>query len=288
MSPFSSTTTETARGAAGAVPRRSGSASRLLARLVSALPWRPVLGMLAFLVLLETLPHSGLVNPRYLPPLDRMLTALANQAGSSGFWDALGATLRGSAIGLAIAMAAGVVVGVALGSSRVLCELTTSTVEFFRPIPAVALIPVMVLVIGPNATSTVVLVAYASFWQVLIQVIYGVQDTDPVAYETAASFRFSRLRTLRSVVWPSALPYVWTGLRLASTMALIVEITGELVIRSPGIGRQIALAQSADQVDNLYALVIVAGLIGVIGNVVVRRLEAKTLHWHPSVTGVER
>jgi ABC-type nitrate/sulfonate/bicarbonate transport system permease component len=78
------------------------------------------------------------------------------------------------------------------------------------------------------------------------------------------------------------------GIRFLAAVREGRGITGELVIRSPGIGRQIALAQSADQVDNLYALVIVAGLIGVIVNLVVRRLEAKTLHWHPSVTGVER
>lgn len=257
-------------------------------RLASTLPWRPVLGMVVFLALLELVPRSGLVDQRYLPPLDAMVRSLGSQVGSMVFWEALGATLRGWAIGLGIAVVAGVVLGFLLGWSRLAREFMTSTVEFFRPIPAVALIPVVLLLMGPNASSTILMVVYASFWQVLIQVIYGVEDTDPVARDVASSFRFSWLETMRFVVWPSSMPYLWTGFRLAASVALIVELTGEMIIRSPGIGRQIALAQSAGAVDELYALVIVAGLIGVVVNLIARQLESRTLHWHSSVTEAGR
>jgi ABC-type nitrate/sulfonate/bicarbonate transport system permease component len=109
---------------------------------------------------------------------------------------------------------------------------------------------------------------YASFWQVLIQVLYGVQDVDPVAADTARSYRFSRWGRVRHVVWPTALPYVMTGLRLASAVALVLAVTGELVIGAPGLGQQIALAQSGG---------------AILINTLARWAERRLLSWHPSV-----
>lgn len=242
-------------------------------------------GLLGFLLLLELVPRLGIVNPAYLPPFSEMVRALVTQAGDAVFWEALSATLRGWSLGLAIALAAGVVVGVVLGSSTFLREATATTVEFLRPIPSVALIPVVVLLFGSSMTSTLLLVVYASFWQVLVQVVYGVQDIDPVADETARSYRLSSWRRVRTVVWPTVMPYAMTGFRLAAAVALILEITGELIIGSPGLGRIIALAQSAGAVENMYALVLVTGLIGVAVNLLARAVERRALHWHPSIRG---
>jgi ABC-type nitrate/sulfonate/bicarbonate transport system permease component len=180
-------------------------------------------------------------------------------------------------------MVAGVVAGVVIGSIPWLREATASTIEFLRPIPSVALIPLAVLMFGTDLRATLLLVIYAAFWQVLVQVLYGVQDVDPVAHETARSFRFSRLTQVRTVIWPTALPYIMTGFRLAASVALILEITGELIIGSPGLGRQIGVAQSSGAVDTMYALVIVAGLLGVAMNTAARAAEKRALRWHPSV-----
>lgn len=110
-------------------------------------------------------------------------------------------------------------------------------------------------------------------------------DIDPVARDTAASFRFGPWARLRYVVWPTTLPYLMTGLRLGAAVALVLAITGELVIGSPGLGKQIALAQSSGAIPTMYALVAVAGLIGVLINIGARALERRTLAWHPSVRG---
>jgi hypothetical protein len=112
--------------------------------------------------------------------------------------------------------------------------VTASTVEFLRPIPSVALIPLVVLIYGSRPQSALVLVVYAAFWQVL----YGVADVDPVVRDTARSYRFSRWAVIRTVLWPTAVPYVVTGFRLAAAVALILEITTELVIGVPGPGNR--------------------------------------------------
>ncbi|GAA4607285.1 ABC transporter permease [Actinoallomurus liliacearum] len=242
-----------------------------------------LIGLAGLMAVVELAPRAGLVRKRFLPPFSSMVSALADEAGTGTFWRALLETLRGWAIGLAIATVAGVVLGILVGGLPVLRAAMASTIEFLRPIPSVALIPLAVLLYGTAMRSTLLIVVYASFWQVLVQVLYGVRDVDPVARETARSYRFRALTQVRTVLWPTALPYVMTGFRLGAAVALILEITGELVIGSPGLGKQIAVAQSSDAVATMYALVIVVGLIGVVVNVAVRAVERRVLRWHPSV-----
>jgi ABC-type nitrate/sulfonate/bicarbonate transport system permease component len=244
-----------------------------------------LVGLLALVVALEAMPRIGLVSQRYLPPFSEIVNALAAEAARLEFWYALYETLRGWAIGFAVAVVAGVVLGVVIGSIGLLRAATSSTIEFLRPIPSVALIPLAVLMFGTDIRSKLLLVIYASFWQVLIQVLYGVQDVDPVARDTAYSYRFGAWARVRYVVWPTALPYVMTGVRLAAAVALVLAITGELVIGSPGLGKQIALAQSGGALATMYALVVVTGLIGITVNLGARLLERRVLAWHPSIRG---
>jgi ABC-type nitrate/sulfonate/bicarbonate transport system permease component len=242
-----------------------------------------LVGLAAFAGLLELLPRSGAIPAEYFPPTSRIVAALVDQLGSNAFWVAFGQTLTTWVIGLAIAAVAGIVLGLVIGSVPWLRALTASTIEFLRPIPSVALIPLVAVLYGSSVTSTLVLVVYASFWQVLIQVLAGVVDVDPVAMDTAYSYRLSRWRRIVNVIWPTTLPYAITGFRLATAVALILTITGELVIGTPGIGKLIEAAYTSNAVATMYALVVVTGVIGVAANVGTRALERLLLAWHPSV-----
>jgi ABC-type nitrate/sulfonate/bicarbonate transport system permease component len=180
---------------------------------------------------------------------------------------------------------AGVAAGVLVSVVPYLREVTASTIEFLRPIPSVALIPLAVLLYGTELRSVLLLVVYASFWQVLIQVLYGIQDVDPVAEETARAYDLGTWARIRHVLWPTALPYVMTGVRLAAAVALILAITAELVIGAPGLGSRIAVAQTSQAVPEMYALVVVTGLLGLLINVGARAVERRALAWHQSVRG---
>ncbi|MGH3490381.1 MAG: ABC transporter permease [Actinopolymorphaceae bacterium] len=242
-------------------------------------------GFAAFLLLLEIVPRVGLVAPAYLPPFSAIAAALAEQVVTPEFWIALAETVRGWFVGLLVALILGIGLGVVIGTVPALRAATASTIEFLRPIPSVALIPLAVLVFGTGLGSTLLLVVYASLWQILVQVLYGVQDVDPVARDTARTFGLGRLARIRHVVWPSALPYVMTGLRLAAAVALILTITSELIIGTPGLGNRIGTAQAGGAVDTMYALVLVTGLLGVAVNLAARLLERRVLRWHTSVRG---
>lgn len=242
-------------------------------------------GLAAFLALGEVVPRVGIVKEAYFPPTSKIASALWAEAKDGAFWSALGDTLTGWALGLAIAVGAGIVVGVLVSVVPHLREATASTIEFLRPIPSVALIPLAILLYGTELKSVLLLVVYASFWQILIQVLYGVQDVDPVAEETARSYGLGTWARVRHVLWPSALPYVMTGVRLAAAVALILTITAELVIGAPGLGATIMVAQSSQAVPEMYALIVVTGLLGLLINVGARTVERRALAWHQSVRG---
>ncbi|MFJ9024295.1 ABC transporter permease [Streptomyces sp. NPDC102259] len=242
-------------------------------------------GLAAFLALGEAVPRLGLVKEAYFPPTSRIAGALADELADSAFWTALGDTLTGWALGLSIAVGAGIVAGVLISVVPHLREATASTIEFLRPIPSVALIPLAVLLYGTELRSVLLLVVYASFWQILIQVLYGVQDVDPVAEETARSYGLGTWARVRHLLWPTALPYVMTGVRLAAAVALVLVITAELVIGAPGLGARIAVAQTSQAVPEMYALIVVTGALGLLINVGARTVERRALAWHQSVRG---
>jgi ABC-type nitrate/sulfonate/bicarbonate transport system permease component len=261
--------------AQAAARRRSGRTNALLG----------LAGLAGLVVLLQVLPSTGLVSAEHLPPASEIGRALVDELGDPAFWAALRDTLTAWAIGLGIAVAAGVVVGVLIGSVPLLRALTASTIEFLRPIPSVALIPIAVLLYGSRLESSLLLVVYASFWQVLIQVLYGVQDVDPIADQTARSYRLGPWARVRYLVWPTALPYIMTGVRLAAAVALILAITAELIIGAPGLGQRIGVAQSSSAEPLMYALVVVTGILGVVINLGARAAERRLLSWHQSIRG---
>jgi len=252
------------------------------------LPTGPLLGLagiLGFLLTWELIPRLGVVNPRFLPPASEVLGVFFSNLGLGAFWTAVLDTMTGWFLGLLIATAAAIVLGLVIGSSDFLRKATNSTIEFLRPIPSVALIPLAVLLFGLRLESTLLLVIYASFWQVLIQVLYGVADVDPVASNTAKSFGLGPLARIRYVVWPTTLPYLMTGIRLAAAVALILAITASLIIGSPGLGKEIANAQSGGAISQMYALVLTTGVLGILINMGMRFVERRTLSWHSSVRG---
>lgn len=240
-------------------------------------------GALLLLVLWELAARLGLVDPRYLPPPSAVVLELLSSLATTAFWLDVGRTLASWAVGLAMAVAAGCAIGFMIGSSPFLRRFTHSTIEFLRPIPSVALIPLAVLLFGTRMGSSLMLIFYASFWQVLVQVLYGVADVDVIADDAAKCYGLGPAARLRYVVWPTALPYLMTGVRLAAAVALILAITAELVIGTPGLGKQIALAESGGAAAEMSALIVATGIIGVLINFLMRAVERRLLGWHTSV-----
>ncbi len=243
----------------------------------------PTLTAVALLIGWQLAGRFELFAPRqYLPPAADVLAGLADLMMGAPLWLALWNTLTGVMSGLAIAVVIGLAAGVLVGSSAWLNRATRIPVEFLRPVPSVALIPLAILIYGNGFESKVFLVVYAALWPILVQTIYGIRDIDPVAMDTARSFSLGPVRRLVDVAVPCALPHAVTGIRIASSIAIMLAVTAELIIGMPGLGKEISLARQVGDVTGMYAFIIVTGLLGWGLNASLLAVERRVLFWHQS------
>jgi ABC-type nitrate/sulfonate/bicarbonate transport system permease component len=246
---------------------RVQSGTRLpLERLAVALVF--VASIAASLLVWELVSRSGLISETDLPAMSTTFSKL---------W-----TVRGWALGLAFATVLAVPIGIFLGTNDFAARAFRVPIEFLRPIPSAALIPVLFLTLGTTLQSEVFLAAFGAFWPLLIQTMYGVHDVDPLAVDTARSFGLGRFERLYRITLPSAVPYIGTGLRISSTVSLILAFTAELFMGVPGLGQKVNEASSYGLNEDLYAYALATGFLGVAIHLAMSTVERRALRWHPS------
>jgi ABC-type nitrate/sulfonate/bicarbonate transport system permease component len=242
----------------------------------------PAASVAAALGLWELISRTGVIDQRDLPAMSTSFRALWTMLQTGSFWSALLHTVRGWALGLGIATALAVPLGIGLGSSEFAARAFRVPIEFLRPIPSAVLIPLLFLTLGTNLKSETFLAAFGAFWPLLVQTMYGVRDVDPLALDTGRSFGLGRLERLYRITLPSSVPYIGTGLRISSTVALILAFTAELFMGTPGLGQKVNIAQAYGLEDQLFALAIAVGFLGLAIHLVFSALERRMLRWHPS------
>jgi ABC-type nitrate/sulfonate/bicarbonate transport system permease component len=241
-----------------------------------------VLSFAFALLVWQAVSASGVIREEDLPSMTATMDELWRLVRTADFWTAFLQTARGWAIGLAVATLLAVPIGIVLGLSDLAGRAFRVPVEFLRPIPSAALIPLLFLTLGPVLKSEIFLAAFGAFWPILVQTMYGVRDVDPVAVDTARSFGVPRRERLWRITLPSAVPYIATGMRLASAVSLILAFTAELFMGTPGLGKMLNYAQSYGLTTQLYALALATGVLGIGTHLLFTALERRALRWHPS------
>jgi len=242
----------------------------------------PVFSIAAALVAWELISRTGVISQRDLPAMSTAFQELWSMMTTQGFWVDYWETIRGWLLGIVIATVLAVPIGIVLGSSDFLGSAFRVPIEFLRPIPSAALIPVLFLTLGTTLKSEVFLATFGAFWPLLVQTIYGVRDVDPVTMDTARSFGLGRLERLYRITLPSAVPYIWTGLRISSTVALILAFTAELFMGTGGLGQRMNVADAFGLYNQVYALSLAVGFLGIGIHLALSALERRVLRWHPS------
>ncbi len=270
-----------AAAAAAAGPRLLRAPIRLAsARLAEGLIF--VVSIAAALAFWEVISRTGVISEKDLPSMSASFRELWSLVQTGGFWTAFVETVRGWALGLGIATALAVPIGVLLGSSELAASAFRVPIEFLRPIPSAALIPLLFLTLGTTLKSEIFLATFGAFWPLLVQTMYGVRDVDPVAIDTARSFGVGRFERLYRIKLPSAVPYIATGVRISSTVSLILAFTAELFMGLPGLGQKVNYAQSFGLEEQLYAYALATGFLGVAIHLLSTAIERRGLRWHPS------
>lgn len=276
-------------GAPASLPRRSRAASPAgpsSARKPLTRTGRYVRGVIGLLVIVaadEALGRAGIVNEDSFPPASTVLKRAVELFGDSEFINVhLRSTLSAWGLGLLIATLVAVPLGVLLGSVPIVNTATRSLVEFLRPIPSVALIPLVGLILGSGLQMKVTLIVYAAVWPVLFNTVYGLRDVDPVAKETMRTFGFGPLAVLWRVGLPAAAPFIYTGVRMASSIALILTVGTEILSGfGEGVGIFIAMAgNDPSGTADVLAGTVWAGCLGLIVNAVLVGGERRLFRWH--------
>ncbi|WP_155057800.1 ABC transporter permease [Streptomyces blattellae] len=266
-------------GAAGAIassadPRRGRW--RVSSRLL--IPLGTTVGLLA---LWELLARAGAL-PAEVPPFTEVVSWLAGEFDDGTFWDMLGQTLWHWFAGLLIGGAAGIVVGGTIGMVPFVHRLLNVPLEFLRPIPAIVYLPLLILVMGSRSVTAIILASLGALWPMLFQSVYGVRAIDAQVVETGKVFGLRRRQILWHIMLPSVLPYLATGVRIASSLSLIVAVSAELVGGIPGLGTEMAAAAQNGRYTATYGLLLVSGVLGLLLNAALEGSEKRLLRWHVS------
>jgi ABC-type nitrate/sulfonate/bicarbonate transport system permease component len=242
----------------------------------------PLVGLAVVLVAFELAPRVGILPRSSFPPVSEIFLRLADLVTTEAFREAVWGTLRAWGIAMVIVTVIAVPLGFIIGSSTFAGLFSRLTIDFLRPIPSVALIPLLVLIYGTRPSLKIALAVFGALWPLLFQAMYGIKDVDPVARDTAKAFGLGPLSRLRRITLPSTAPFVATGMRLSASVALILVVTGEYVVGVRGLGREVFLAQSGGAYDTMYAYIVAAGLLGVGVNLAFAAIEKRVLFWHAS------
>ncbi|MDF2711893.1 MAG: transporter permease [Nonomuraea muscovyensis] len=245
------------------------------------------LGVLILLCVAEAAGRLGVIPPVQFPLASTILVEAARLAADPAFLTDIATTFAGWAMGLLATIAVAVPLGLLLGSVTPIETALRPLIEFLRPIPSVALIPLASFVFIDSTEMKVAVIVYASMWPILINTIYGLRDVDPVAKETLRTFGFGPLSVLLRVSLPSTAPFIATGIRVAAAIALILAISTELLAGgSGGIGGFIILAESSPAgVTLTVAATFWAGVLGLLTNGVFVLAERRIFRWHTAKTG---
>ncbi|WP_033295335.1 ABC transporter permease [Amycolatopsis jejuensis] len=248
---------------------------------------RNLTGLLGFLLLWEVLVRAGLLDQNDLPPPTVVFARIGELLGDVAFVRDVVASLLAWMIALAISIAIAVPAGLVLGSVRWLRDATKAIVEFLRPIPSVALIPLVLIVIGGGPEAKITLAVYAAVWPILFNTIYALAEIDPLLLETARSYGTPRSRVLTSVALPHAAPFVFTGIRLSAAISLILVISTEFLAGAKlGIGQFVLEASSGSgRMDLVLAGTVVAGVLGYLVNEGLERLGHRLFGWSSVAQG---
>ena len=264
---------------AGFGQSRALAGPNLLHRAATA--FRVALGILFFFLILEFVTSLELVPPIYLPRASTVIARMVELLQDQKFLKHIVATLHAWAVGLALATLISVPVGILVGTSELAYKMSSPLIEFMRPIPSVALIPLGILLWGQGFPMKVILVAYATTWPILFNTVYGVHDVDPIAVQTARCFGLKQAAILRRINLPSAAPFIFTGIRISASIGLIVVIGAELLASADsGIGSFILfVSSSGGQMDSVLAGAAIAGIIGAMINTVLSLIDRHFFAW---------
>lgn len=236
----------------------------------------PLAGVAALLALWWLASRSGWFSAAFLPSPEATAASMAE--GLRG--DLLGAALAtaGHVLqGWVPASAAAIALGAAITLEPALQPWLSSTLEFLRPLPVAALMPLALALYGISPAAMLFVISFSAFWPVLLATLQSAREVEPGLLDLARCLRLSRLASLCKITLPYALPDILTGLRVGFGSSLITSILGEMLTTSEGLGLSIVLAARAYRASELFACLVLIGVLALAGQSLLVLAERRLL-----------
>jgi ABC-type nitrate/sulfonate/bicarbonate transport system permease component len=275
---------------AGAPRRSTGLAGRLARGLLHRLL------PLAILVAVWEAATRVSDSPFFPPPsqiVGRMRDMwLSGPAGhlyfSTEAGDSIVPSLSRMFVALALSVVVGVVLGMAIGRSQQALAYLQPLLQFARVIPPPTLVPVFIVLFELGSQMQIASIIFSAIWPVLLNTADGARSVDQVQMATAEAFRFSAFDRMRFVIFPSALPKIFAGLRLALSLSLILMVFSELLPgTSDGLGFELTNAQSQSDLPTIWSVIVLLGILGYLFNTILLAVERRVLARHRGARKVD-
>lgn len=240
---------------------------------------RTLLGVLLLALVWELAPKLGLVNAKFVTPLDQVIKAWRGMASDGELWRQVKPSLTRIVCGFGLAVVIGVPLGTLIAWYRVVREVATPVLEIFRNTAPLAILPVFVLVLGIGEMSKIVIVCYACLFPIVLNTVSGIANVDKQLLRTARVLGLSPVKTFAQVALPAALPTIFTGIRLAGAASVLVLIAAEMVGATAGLGYFINYSQLNYQIPQMYAAILTTTILGLVVNYSLIWLEKRFSRW---------
>lgn len=210
---------------------------------------------------------------------------LVDLGRTAKFWTSLRETVVSALVGFVCSVAVGVPLGLLNGLDKRIMLSSQFVLDFLRTIPPVAVMPLLLLVYGGSSKMVVVLIMFGAVWPLLLQTTYAMQQVSPQLKQVGVAYHLGRGDTFRFIYWPSVLPFLMAGLRIALTLSLLLAVVGGYFGQAPGLGKDLNDTLLGGDTAAMFVYAFVVALLGVLLNTAFLAVQRRLLAWHPSVRG---
>jgi len=216
----------------------------------------------------------------FFPQFTTTIKSLYYGVVHDSFLKSIGISVFHALLGLFISFSLMVPLGIFIGRNKTAYNLLSPLIEFLRPMPSAAIIPLAIIYLGIDAQMKIFVIVFGTSWPILLNTINGVQSIEPMYLKTGRVIGFSKFRMFKHIIFPASLPSIFTGLRISISIALILTITVEMIVGGRGIGYYIIDNERSFAFPEMYGGILALGLVGLLINKLFNYLESKIIKWH--------
>ena len=242
--------------------------------------FKSLIGIVLFVALWEAVAWSGYFSPDRFPPVSAISAVLVDLLGSPKFLKNLWATWSRTLTGLALALVLGLALALLSGRSRFVRRMLAPTVDMLRVIPPPAIVPLSMFALGLGPPLFIFIITFAAIWPIYINAANALSAPEPVQMAMGRSLGYGDSEILLRVRLPAAMPEIFTGIRIGTGTSLLAAVAAEMLAGSDGLGHLLFDAGFSMQTAEMFGLMLIIGVSGVLLNGLLGLVRSWMIGWH--------